>query len=60
MFDNKLNKKIDHDFKRDVKDKKFKYENIDVSKDGNNLYLLGKVYTDEKKRKRKVENINMS
>ncbi|MBP6128698.1 hypothetical protein [Flavobacterium sp.] len=52
LFDNKLNKKIDHDFKRDVKDKKFKYENIDVSKDGNNLYLLGKVYTDEKKKKK--------
>jgi len=52
LFDNKLNKKIDYDFKRDVKDKKFKYENIDVSKDGNNLYLLGKVYTDEKKKKK--------
>lgn len=52
LFDNKLNKKIDHDFKRDVKDKKFKYENIDVSKDGNNLYLLGKVFTDEKKKKK--------
>lgn len=52
LFDNKLNKKIEHDFKRDIKDKKFKYENIDVSKDGNNLYLLGKVYTDEKKSKK--------
>ena len=52
LFDNKLNKRIDHDFKRDIKDKKFKYENIDVSKDGNNLYLLGKVFTDEKKKKK--------
>ncbi len=52
LFDNKLNKKIEHDFKRDIKDKKFKYENIDVSKDGNNLYLLGKVFTDEKKKKK--------
>ncbi|SEQ19184.1 hypothetical protein [Flavobacterium urocaniciphilum] len=52
LFDNKLNKKIDHNFKREIKDKKFKYENIDVSKDGNNLYLLGKVYTDEKKKKK--------
>lgn len=52
LFDNKLNKKIEHDFKRDVKDKKFKYENIDVSKDGNNLYLLGKVFTEEKKKKK--------
>ena len=52
LFDNKLNKKIDHEFKRDIKDKKFKYENIDVSKDGNNLYLLGKVFTEEKKKKK--------
>ncbi len=52
LFDNKLNKKIDHEFKREIKDRKFVYENIDVSKDGNNLYLLGKVYTDEKKNKK--------
>lgn len=53
LFDNKLNKKIEHDFKRDIKDKKFVYENIDVSKDGNNLYLLGKVFTDEKKKEKR-------
>lgn len=52
LFDNSLNKKIDHTFKRDIKDKKFRYENIDVSKDGNTLYLLGKVYTTEKKKKK--------
>jgi hypothetical protein len=52
LYDNKLNKKIDHTFKREIKDKKFIYENIDVSKDGNTLYLLGKVYTDEKKSKK--------
>lgn len=52
LFDNGLNKKIDHTFKRDVKDRKFRYENIDVSKDGNTLYLLGKVYTEEKKKKK--------
>lgn len=52
LFDNKLNKKIDHTFKREIKDRKFRYENIDVSKDGNTLYLLGKVYTDEKKKKK--------
>jgi len=52
LFDSKLNKKIDHTFKRDIKDRKFRYENIDVSKDGNTLYLLGKVYTDEKKKKK--------
>lgn len=52
LFDNALNKKIEHVFKREIKDKKFKYENIDVSKDGNTLYLLGKVFTDEKKKKK--------
>ena len=52
LFDNDLVKKIDHTFKREVKDKKFRYENIDVSKDGNALYLLGKVYTDQKKKKK--------
>ncbi|MFY0481704.1 hypothetical protein ACI6PS_03795 [Flavobacterium sp. PLA-1-15] len=52
LFDNSLNKKIDHTFKRDIKDRKFRYENIDVSKDGNTLYLLGKAYTTEKKKKK--------
>ncbi len=52
LFDNKLNKKFEHTFKRDIKDRKFKFENIDVSKDGNTLYLLGKAYTDEKKKKK--------
>lgn len=52
LFDKSLNKKIDHTFKRDIKDKKFTYENIDVSKDGKTLYILGKVYTDEKKKKK--------
>ena len=52
LFDKSLNKKIEHVFKRDIADKKFTYENIDVSKDGNTLYLLGKVFTDEKKKKK--------
>ena len=52
LFDKALNQKIDHTFKRDVKDKKFTYENIDVSKDGNTLYLLGKVKTEEAKKKK--------
>src|SRR5690606_15811128 len=46
------NLKFEHTFNRDIKDRKFKYENIDVSKDGNTLYLLGKVYTTEKKKKK--------
>ncbi|HNP31845.1 MAG TPA: hypothetical protein PKN96_00980 [Flavobacterium sp.] len=52
LFDKSLNKKIEHTFKRDIKDRKFSYENIDVSKDGNTLYLLGKVKTVEAKKKK--------
>ena len=51
-FDSNLKLKIDHTFKREIKDRRFVYENIDVSKDGNTLYLLGKVYTDESKKKK--------
>lgn len=52
LFDKALNQKIDHVFKRDIKDRKFIYENIDVSKDGNTLYLLGKARTEEAKKKK--------
>jgi hypothetical protein len=52
LFDKSLNKKIDHTFKRDIKDKNFILENIDVSKDGNTVYLLAKVYTKEIKKKK--------
>ncbi len=52
LYDTSLNQKFIHTFKRDIKDKKFRYENIDVSKDGNTLYLLGKVYTPEAKKKK--------
>jgi len=52
LFDKALNQKIDHTFKRDIKDRKFIYENIDVSKDGNTLYLLGKARTEEVKKKK--------
>ncbi|MDF2932937.1 MAG: hypothetical protein K0R36_2268 [Chryseobacterium sp.] len=52
IFDKSLQKNIDHTFKREIKDRKFVYENIDVSKDGKTIYILGKVYTDEKKKKK--------
>jgi hypothetical protein len=51
LFGKNLEKKIDHTFKRDIKDKKFRYENIEIGKDGS-LFLLGKVYTEEKKKKK--------
>jgi|SRR5690554_4444255 len=52
LFDSSLNKKIDHTFKKDIKDRKFQYENIEVSKDGNALFLLGKVFSKEGKKKK--------
>lgn len=52
VFDKSLQKNIDHTFKREIKDRKFVYENIDVSKDGKTIYILGKVYTDEQKKKK--------
>lgn len=51
VYDFNLDLKIDHTFKRDIKDWKFQHENIDVSADGNVVYLLGKVYTKETKEK---------
>lgn len=52
VFDQSLQKNIDHTFKRNIKDRKFIYENVDVSKDGKTIYVLGKVYTDEQKKKK--------
>lgn len=52
LYDKALTQKIYHTFKRDIKDRKFTYENIDVSKDGSTLYLLGKTRTDEAKKKK--------
>ena len=52
VYDLNLKLKIDHTFKRDIKDRKFTYENIDISEDGNVAYLLGKVRTDESKKKK--------
>lgn len=52
VFDQSLRKNIDHTFKRDIKDRKFVYENIDVSRDGKTIYVLGKVFTNEQKTKK--------
>lgn len=51
-FDNNLQKKIDTHFTRDVKDDKYIFENVQVSSDGNTLFVLGKSY-DETLRKKK-------
>lgn len=51
VFDNNLTPTIQHEFKRDVKDRKYNYENIDVSEDGKVAYILGRV-KDRKKQKK--------
>jgi hypothetical protein len=57
LFDNHLNKKIEHIFKRDIKDKKFRFENIDVSKDGKYFIFIRKDlhrWCQKEKRRRKI------
>lgn len=51
LFDNQMNLKFDKVFKRNIKDSKFEFQNLEVSNDGNIIYLLGKVFTDEKREK---------
>lgn len=52
LFDNELNKKMDTDFKREIKDKDYKLENIQVSPDGNAISLLAKNYSEVQKAKK--------
>lgn len=52
LFDNLLNKKIEHTYKRDISAKDFRLQNMEVSKDGKAIYLLGKIaYSKNKKTK---------
>ncbi|MES2544480.1 MAG: hypothetical protein V4548_06325 [Bacteroidota bacterium] len=51
LYDNKLNKKIDTEFRRDIQDKKYIFQNIEVAPDGNSVYLLGKIFSAEQKKK---------
>lgn len=49
-FDSELNKKLDHTYVRNVKNKNFIFRNIDVADKGNSIYLLGAVHHEEDKR----------
>ncbi|AWH84532.1 hypothetical protein HYN59_05100 [Flavobacterium album] len=51
VYDANLDLKIEHTFRRDIKDRKFIFENIDISPDGSVAYLLGKAYTKEARKK---------
>ena len=52
LFDNDFNKKIDTNFKREIRDKDYKLENIQVSPDGNAISLLAKSYSEVQKEKK--------
>ena len=52
VYDHNMKQTLEHTFKRDIKDKKFRFENIDISDDGKTIYLLGKVHTPENKKKK--------
>lgn len=52
VYDASLNLKIEHLFKRDIKDRKFIYEGLDISSDGTTAYLLGKAMTTGAKKKK--------
>lgn len=51
LFDNKLGKKLDVFHKNTVKDKKCFFQNVQVSPDGDAIYLLAKAYTKDLKKK---------
>lgn len=50
VFNDKMEKLYSHNFKRDIKDRKFDLQNVDIDTDGT-VYLLGKVKTEKAKRK---------
>jgi hypothetical protein len=49
LFDDSLTKKIDTVFTREIKDKKYIFQNFQVSLDGKSIYLLGKEYVQNDK-----------
>lgn len=51
LFDNQLTKKTDRVFIKKTADRKYIFQNIDLSKDGNTLYLLAKSFSKEAKSK---------
>ncbi len=52
VFNNALDKMYQTEFKRGIKDKNFKLENIDIDEKDGTVYLLGKVYAKEKRKKK--------
>lgn len=53
LFDNQLNKKFEQNFTKETNGRKYIFQNIDLSEDGNSVYLLSKSYPKELKEKEK-------
>ena len=52
VFNNKLEKVFQTEFKRGIKDRKFRLQNIDVDERDGTVYLLGKSFPREKRKKK--------
>ncbi|MEZ4792245.1 MAG: hypothetical protein R2783_01830 [Gelidibacter sp.] len=52
VFNNNLEKIYQTEFTRGIKDRKFSLQNIDIDERDGTVYLLGKTYTREKKKKK--------
>lgn len=52
VFNNTLEKVFETEFTRGIKDRKFKLQNIDIDESDGTVYLLGKTFTREKKKKK--------
>lgn len=50
-FDNHMNLKLNKIVKKKIKDSQFEFQNHEVSHDGNSVYLMGKVFKEEKSKK---------
>src|SRR5690606_38158245 len=53
VYDKDFNPVFERDFKRDIKDRLFQYENIDVDDETGEIYLLGKVFENNSTRTKK-------
>lgn len=53
VYDTDLNLKIEHRFVKDVKDKHYDFENIELAPGGDVAFLLGKVQTKETRKRKK-------
>jgi hypothetical protein len=58
VYDKDFKPVFERDFKRDIKDRLFQYENIDVDDETGEIYLLGKVFENNSTRTKKKGKAN--